>query len=46
MQAEMGGGIAECGSSCARARIHLAQCQNQYADVACGRGANIWGFGI
>lgn len=45
MQAEKGG-VAECGSACARARIQLAQFQNQYAATAIGRGVNIWGFGI
>lgn len=44
MVAEMGGGVAECGSARARARICLAQFQNQYVAVARGRGAKVWRF--
>lgn len=41
MEAEMGGGVAECGSSRARARICLAYFQNQYVTLTRGRGADI-----
>ena len=38
MEADTGGGVAECGSARERARKRLAYFQNRYAAAACGRG--------
>lgn len=41
MEAEMGGGAAECGSACARARTRLAYILRQYVTEANGRGGGV-----